>query len=1053
MNVWNVLEIKPTKDKREIKNAYREKLSLFNPEDDPEGFKTLRSSYDEALVLANQYEVEVDLSDPIEAWLHKFKLVYNDFSKRIDVDVWNKLLNDDIVIGLDTQDIICSKLFQFFMSNYNIPHIVWILIDKAFDIVENKATLIDEFPVDFIDFIINKIQTEDFMDFYLFDGSDFSNIDEFIQLLNETMRGNQEQNSDMVTANIKKLEAFDIYHPFVSVEKIKLLISQKKSDDAAQVANSLYKKYPKVSRVIYAIAEVAWCKDDIDTAITYYKEILEFAPDNYSAILGLADCSLKQEIFKDAKEFYKDLLEINPYDLYARNCFSVANEGVIKKYENTLIEEPDNWDNRIELAWSCFQNSEHKRTLELLEGKEPPKEKLFEYTNLSSRNYLSLEQFDYALVYVNKWIDIIEAIDINDEDEEQQKRRNRRSYAYFVKASILRAIGKYNDALECLDISLAEENIEDKSASLSARAATFLNLEQYEKAIEFADETLEFEYNNYSSFVTKARAYKELRYFGDSIQCLEQCIQLFPYGVHPYIMEMDIFILHKDKDRALDVCKRYKDLEIESDYIKLYEAKFEKNDGNLDKALKMLDDLSKNIIPDDSDIMDIRKIDYEKALILKEQKDYNKALELTKSIITSYNNESSTARFKTDIVDVYILQAELCDELNMGAEKLSAYENVIQIKPTHRYANGLKGVYLKESKNYEEALIWFDKQLEINPYEYYYLVRGNSFTHLARYDEALSDFVLAKEDAPESPYPPYNMGMLYLETGQLDKGYDALLEAVTITKLEKPDWIGTLARCLVRMGKYDEANEWYDKLVNADPSNGYYYKATFYEEVLGEFKEAIKLYKKGLAVDKIDAGLYCNHIAGIYYDFIKNKRLSLKYYKKMLKLDPRSFRHSHIGYYFIQEKNYKKAIAYYKVALTDNPNNASINLNLAQAYDKLGDHEVAVSHVNKAISVYEESLNDFSGKIATTTKLMECYTLLEDEEMVLKYFEMSKTLTPCYNCLFKACHDMWDMLGRYYERVKEYDKALDAFEKALEIRPTSITYQDSINRIQKAKLK
>ena len=37
-----ILGIESTKDERIIKNAYRERLAVTNPEDDPEGFKELR---------------------------------------------------------------------------------------------------------------------------------------------------------------------------------------------------------------------------------------------------------------------------------------------------------------------------------------------------------------------------------------------------------------------------------------------------------------------------------------------------------------------------------------------------------------------------------------------------------------------------------------------------------------------------------------------------------------------------------------------------------------------------------------------------------------------------------------------------------------------------------------------------------------------------------------------------------------------------------------------------------------------------------------------------
>ena len=48
IEVFQILGIEQTKDERALKNAYRDKLTVTNPEDDPEGFKRLRMAYEEA---------------------------------------------------------------------------------------------------------------------------------------------------------------------------------------------------------------------------------------------------------------------------------------------------------------------------------------------------------------------------------------------------------------------------------------------------------------------------------------------------------------------------------------------------------------------------------------------------------------------------------------------------------------------------------------------------------------------------------------------------------------------------------------------------------------------------------------------------------------------------------------------------------------------------------------------------------------------------------------------------------------------------------------------
>ena len=80
-----ILGIDMCKDEDSIRKAYRGKLVNVNPEDDPEGFKSLREAYETACqyVRKEDQEEERELTET-EAWLKDIEAVYSSIKRRQD---------------------------------------------------------------------------------------------------------------------------------------------------------------------------------------------------------------------------------------------------------------------------------------------------------------------------------------------------------------------------------------------------------------------------------------------------------------------------------------------------------------------------------------------------------------------------------------------------------------------------------------------------------------------------------------------------------------------------------------------------------------------------------------------------------------------------------------------------------------------------------------------------------------------------------------------------------------------------------------------------------
>lgn len=56
MNIWNILQIEPTADRKMIRQAYAARSRIVHPEEKPEEFRLLYEAYQEALEYAQSHD-------------------------------------------------------------------------------------------------------------------------------------------------------------------------------------------------------------------------------------------------------------------------------------------------------------------------------------------------------------------------------------------------------------------------------------------------------------------------------------------------------------------------------------------------------------------------------------------------------------------------------------------------------------------------------------------------------------------------------------------------------------------------------------------------------------------------------------------------------------------------------------------------------------------------------------------------------------------------------------------------------------------------------------
>ncbi|OZV12672.1 hypothetical protein CIW83_07165 [Tissierella sp. P1] len=398
---WNILGVEKTEDEELVKSAYREKLVNVNPEDDPEGFKELRKAYEDAIIHIQEFKkektfTEFDDLDDIGKWMKKVEEAYFNFPDRISLDKWRELLSDDICIGLDTVETVQEKLLAFFMDNYYLPHKVWALINERFDITEDREKLYEKFPKNFIDFVCNSIIYEDFLDFYLFEGPELGEYDDYIKRYFKVKDMLDYNELEGIEKEIEIMRSNAIYHPYEEVEVVRHHLKSGKDKHAEEIIIELGNKYPNCDYIILYVGEVSFQIGEISRAKEYYEKLLEKTPNHYSAKLGLGKCFLAEKEYLKAKELFIDMQYVFYGDQNALNEMMKANEYLIESYKEQLDEEPNDFETLIELGWCLYQNHKFDDTINILEGADIPEDKKALYNNLMGRTYLSNNNYEKA---------------------------------------------------------------------------------------------------------------------------------------------------------------------------------------------------------------------------------------------------------------------------------------------------------------------------------------------------------------------------------------------------------------------------------------------------------------------------------------------------------------------------------------------------------------------------------------------------------------------------------------------------------------------------------
>lgn len=859
LEIFQVLGIEATKDEQAIKNAYREKLAVTNPEDNPEGFKRLRMAYEEACIYAKQTDENTEKekdTTPSGLWVEKVADIYKNINSRQDIEKWKALFEEDIFLSLEEEENCRTKLLVFLMDHFKLPTNIWKLLNEKINIVADAAALREHFPVDFIHYIVTKCERGEDVEFEQFEGEPEAAYDLYLQYYDRCWNALQEKQMEQVEEYIKNADELNIFHPVMEVCRAYATVEQGRVEEAMDCMEKLKERFPKDSMVCYNAAEIMWHHGRKERAAEIYRELKEQNDVHYMANVRLTEWNYEQGQYEEAKKCADNVLSSGADDDFMM-LLSKVNTEIEKDLEKHYKTEGD-VRSALELGWCYLQDGKTSRGISLVEEQEGKvsDEDNAEYQSLLTKLYIEETEYEMALGRAEKWEQALQKRLASDESaEEKEKDENRIRQYHLIRMQSFHALGDMRNepekekSRENYEKAIAEGNgLLDGSPHdigiLLEQAQIYMEMEEYEKSLELCARLLE-EYQVYAAYATQTEVYRRQWNASGVVQSGQQCINYFP-----------------NYERAYEhIAKVFLDLERTEDLTNLL------NDAKEQGIESVILDAYRYLMthtPPDTEVLDEKLAKFRKEYFTKVENGDMDAYERGLPILTEYLYWYPGTYM--------LVERGLFHRAAHHYEEAKAdFEKALAENPRQPYAlNGLSFVY-KYQGDYEKALVYIkraNRYRDPDMSDIIYADMANLYSLLGNYKEAMKAYEkFAKKTGYQSPYHMSRYAVCLARCGEVDKAVQILKSAYGKDDLTYFDEASDIYKITGNQEKAEEIlKKWGSRkksLTNSEKAD-YYSQMAWQELVFGTGEKAVD-YMSKMADCKEADGAYDDGLSDVIF--------------------------------------------------------------------------------------------------------------------------------------------------------------------------------------------
>lgn len=1025
---WILLGIEPTKDKKAITSAYRQKLRQTNPEDKPEEFKALRTAYEQALIYADQEDSQpVRDESPVGLWMEDVEALYQDYAARIVPQNWAELLNRDVCVGIDTRPAAEEALLRFLLEHFMLPRQVWQELDRVFSFSQRVEELYEIWPRDFIDHaVLAGIRMDQPLTFNLYiPGKNGADCDAYRNLYYQANRMPLQE----IGPILEQMDALSERHPYGEAMRSRYLIVTGQESEGREGFRKLAEEYPDDAVLATAWAEFCLEEGNFPEAKAIAVHILELFPKYIHAKVVAAKALAALENYHEAKDYAYEIIRSsteNPGLMEHMNQqLTEWNEKLILQRQARHAESPEDSDNAIELAWCYAQNERVEEAAALAKTIDPECPEQFEYHNLMGKLAHNNENYPEALEHFRAVEEVLRNL-TDDGTDKTRKQLARLPEMIQLQGNCLMQLDRPEEAK--LKFQQALELAPDDSDILMTMGKILFKAGEYEACVAMFRRLLRLEPGAWVAELLMAMCLYRTHQDREAFESVNRAMMIQSNDLSLYVLKMQILIRNGIYDGVYEILDYLKENnapeDLTTDFIRAELTELDKKDTAA--ALKQYQAIQEKVEAG-GDLLLAPELYLHLAslngnqLDLRQESSRNAVLELVDKGLTHNAQDTDLLDYKAWVLK----QAGLLDEA------ISMYRALAEKNPGSVAAlRGLADLYYDDLSRYAgEALTYYEKLLQTQKTAELYFYAATCKRHMGDLEGARRYYLKELEMDPEDIDGFRGLAFLCEHQGSYDESLKLLDQALSIMAEydRQYDWmVEHKAKILRRLGRFEEALAFADEAAERHHFAGAMQLKFDICCQFGLWDRAKQVLNQWKLINRNDPDLMA--ATGRFW------LLNNKPFKAAIAMGPAKHKlpFEQIQNFRLQlndlECNHKRQIQIWTRRVRENPKDDHALTNLAHAYWHIGDRQAAMGAAGKALVLLDEMLTqNLTNEALFRSRRCLVLALLGRTEEATAELARTRSLPLCDFCEYGSCKDadiyeaaIQEILGNRDQAMKLY---------------------------------